>query len=99
VKEKLTQVQIHEEIIVSESKVQRSQTTGVLLVTMKKAKIDELLIWERNKEKQKKEKAKQEIEKIKEANISEVREKQKKKEQIEKKILEDEELEDLPPLE
>jgi hypothetical protein len=99
VKEKLTQVRLFEEIIVSESKVQRSQTTGVLMVTMKKVKEDRLLKAERETAEVKRNQAKDKIEKVKEANLAEVMQKKKKQSNIEEKIKQDAELDDIPDLE
>ena len=98
-KEKLTQVRLFEEIIVSESKVQRSQTTGVLMVTMKKVKEDRLLKAERETAEVKRNQAKDKIEKVKEANLAEVMQKKKKQSNIEEKIKQDAELDDIPDLE
>lgn len=92
-------MRLFEEIIVSDSKVQRSQTTGLLMVIMKKAREDRLLIAERSAAEIKKLKEKEAIEKVKEANLNEVMEKKKKLTKIEQRIKDDEELEDIPDLE
>jgi protein TilB len=42
IKGKITQLKFDEEILVDKSKVQRSQTTGALLLTMPKASISEV---------------------------------------------------------
>jgi len=39
---KITQLRIPEEILVEKSKVQRSQTTGMLTITMPLARLDEI---------------------------------------------------------
>ena len=98
IKEKLTQIKLFEEIIVGESKVQRSQSTGVLLVTMKKAKETTILVIEKKMAEEKKQKQKEEIEKVKEANINEVMIKKKKADELKQKIKEDHDLDDLPDL-
>lgn len=98
-KDKLTQIKLFEEIIVSESKVQRSQTSGILMATMKKVKEDRLLKAELASVEFNKKKKQEEIEKIKESNISELIERKKLLNTIEEKIKADEELDDLPDLE
>lgn len=92
-------MRLFEEILVSESKVQRSQTTGVLMVTMKKAKEDRLLLAERNTTEMKKVQQKEAIEKVKEENIDQLMQKKKKLSIIEEKIKQDAELDDIPDLE
>lgn len=54
IKGKLTQVKLWEEIIVSESKIQRAMTTGKLHITMKKFKSTDALYRLYQKEKQEK---------------------------------------------
>lgn len=98
-KDKLTQIKLFEEIIVSESKIQRSQTSGILMATMKKVKEDRLLKAELASVEFNKKKKQEEIEKIKESNISELIERKKLLNTIEEKIKADEELDDLPDLE
>lgn len=98
-KGKLTQVKLFEEIVVSESKVQRSQTTGVLLVTLKKVRTDHSLLFDVKAKADKKHFAKQEVEKIKEANVDQLIANQKKLKELELRIKEDADLDDLPDLE
>ena len=59
IKKQLTQLRLGDEIMVSESKSERSQLTGTLKITMKKLKSHEFL---RSKKQQEKRKAKQEKE-------------------------------------
>ena len=73
VKNKLIQLKLSEEIIVSESKTERSQTTGFLLIKMKKVHPHEFI--RKNKEDEKKRKKKEEEEK-----------KNKEKEEREKRL-------------
>lgn len=105
-KEKLTQVRLWEEIIVSESKIQRSQMTGSLLVTMKKAKQNDNLISLVSKEERRREdktrlvlEEKDKVAKSKESNLKELMEAKKKDEELHKLIEGDAELDDLPDLE
>lgn len=98
VKDKLTQVKLWEEIIVADSKVQRSQTTGVLMVTMKKAKFNHMVDMEK-RQKKSAEEEKQQVQKVNEANIYELLEKQKAKAALKSKINADPDLDDLPDLE
>lgn len=98
VKDKLTQVKLWEEIIVEESKVQRSQTTGVLMVTMKKLKFNHMIDMEK-KQKKSAEEDKQKVQKVTEANIQELLDKQKAKVALTSKITADPDLDDLPDLE
>jgi hypothetical protein len=106
VKDKLTQVRLWEEIIVSESKIQRSQMTGSLLVTMKKAKQnDNLISLVAKEERQRQDKTrlvaeeKDKVQKSKESNLKELMESKKRSEELSKLIQEDTELDDLPDLE
>lgn len=95
----MTQIKLFEEIIVSESKVQRSQVSGMLMATMKKVKEDRLLKAEMANVKIGKMRKQAEIEKVKEANISELIERKKELNGIEEKIKADADLDDLPDLE
>lgn len=95
----MTQIKLFEEIIVSESKVQRSQVSGMLMATMKKVKEDRLLKAEMANVEIGKKRKQAEIEKVKEANISELIERKKELNGIEEKIKADADLDDLPELE
>lgn len=95
----MTQIKLFEEIIVSESKVQRSQVSGMLMATMKKVKEDRLLKAEMANVEIGKKRKHAEIEKVKEANISELIERKKELNGIEEKIKADADLDDLPDLE
>ena len=79
--------------------MQRSQTTGVLLVTMKKSKPDSTMIYQLKKKQEQAIEDKEKFEKVKETNINQIIEKQKKVKELEKMIKEDEDLDDLPELE
>ena len=79
--------------------MQRSQTTGVLLVTMKKSKPDSTMIYQLKKKQEQVVEDKEKFEKVKETNINQIIEKQKKVKELEKMIKEDEDLDDLPELE
>ena len=79
--------------------MQRSQTTGVLLVTMKKSKPDSTMIYQLKKKQEQVIEDLEKFEKVKETNINQIIEKQKKVKELEKMIKEDEDLDDLPELE
>jgi len=103
VKDKLTQIKLWEEIIPEESKIQRSETTGIVHFSLKKknanylaCRIDEEQL-ETSKE-QKNTAFYTNIENIEEVTAT-MKEQLEKAEKIKKMIEEDEELDDLPDLE